>query len=177
MTANALQLIARFALPAVVVTLYYLLRCRSKVSPKAEVELSARIRMGRGCVVGSFSKVKDAGGALVLGDRVQIATNCFVASGSGGLSIGDDCLLGPGSMVIANNHRYERIDAPIAAQGLASRGIRIGRDVWIGAGAVVLDGSTIEDGVIVSPNSVVSGRVPKNAIVQGNPAKVIFTRR
>jgi len=172
-----LHVAARFLCPAALVTLWYLLRFRAVVSPKAEVEISPRIRIGRGSVVGSFSKIKDAGGALVLGRRVQVATSCFLASGSGGLEIGDDSMLGPGSMLIANNHRYERIDVPIAAQGLSSRGIRIGSDVWIGAGAVVLDGSTIESGAIVAPNSVVSGRVPKNAIVQGNPAKPIFTRR
>ncbi len=42
---------------------------------------------------------------------------------------------------------------------------------------MVLDGAQVGDGVIVAPNSVVSGRIPDNAIVQGNPAKVVFTRR
>ena len=41
----------------------------------------------------------------------------------------------------------------------------------------ILDGSEIGDGVIIAPNSVVSARIPDNAIVQGNPAKIIFTRR
>lgn len=173
----SVQLLVRLLVPGLLVTLFYLLRDRAKVSPKAEVELSPRIRFGRGSVVGSFSKVKDAGGPLSVGRGVEIATNCFLASGAGGLEIGDDCMLGPGSMLIANNHRYERLDVSIRAQGLSSRGIRIGNDVWIGAGAVVLDGSTIESGVIVAPNAVVSGRIPKNAIVQGNPAKLIFTRR
>jgi acetyltransferase-like isoleucine patch superfamily enzyme len=53
----------------------------------------------------------------------------------------------------------------------------VGNNVWIGAGAVILPGAEIADGVIVSPNSVVSGMVAANAIVQGNPAKTIFTRR
>jgi acetyltransferase-like isoleucine patch superfamily enzyme len=42
---------------------------------------------------------------------------------------------------------------------------------------VVLAGAEIGDDVIVSAGSVVSGRVPPRAIVLGNPAKVIFTRR
>jgi virginiamycin A acetyltransferase len=42
---------------------------------------------------------------------------------------------------------------------------------------VVLDGADIGDNVIVSAGSVVSGAVKPNAIVLGNPAKVIFTRR
>ena len=42
---------------------------------------------------------------------------------------------------------------------------------------MVLDGADIGDDVIVSAGSVVSGRIPPNTVVQGNPAKVIFTRR
>jgi virginiamycin A acetyltransferase len=55
--------------------------------------------------------------------------------------------------------------------------VRIGNDVWIGSGACVLDGARIGSGVIVAPNSVVSGTIPDQAVVQGNPARVIFTRR
>ena len=45
------------------------------------------------------------------------------------------------------------------------------------ATVVVLDGAAIGDGAIVAPNSVVSTRLPANTIAQGNPARVIFTRR
>jgi acetyltransferase-like isoleucine patch superfamily enzyme len=63
-------------------------------------------------------------------------------------------------------------------QGTESKGpIRIGNNVWIGVGSVILDNAEIGDGVIVTPNSVVSGRIPANAIVQGNPAKTVFIRR
>ena len=58
-----------------------------------------------------------------------------------------------------------------------SKPTRIGHRVWIGSNCVVLAGSEIGDNVIVSAGSVVSGRVPPNSIVLGNPAKVIFTRR
>jgi acetyltransferase-like isoleucine patch superfamily enzyme len=62
-------------------------------------------------------------------------------------------------------------------QGNISKGSRIGHRVWIGANSVVLGGADIGDNVIVSAGSVVSGSVKANAIVMGNPAKVIFTRR
>jgi acetyltransferase-like isoleucine patch superfamily enzyme len=58
-----------------------------------------------------------------------------------------------------------------------SKGTRIGNRVWIGSNSVVLGGAEIGDNVIVSAGSVVSGAVPPNTIVLGNPAKVIFTRR
>ena len=50
---------------------------------------------------------------------------------------------------------------------------------YLGADAFLLDRSVadIGPGTIVTPNSVVSSRLPENSIAQGNPAKVIFTRR
>ena len=45
------------------------------------------------------------------------------------------------------------------------------------AGCCLLDGAHIGSGAILAPNSVVSAPIPANAIAQGNPAKVIFTRR
>ena len=60
---------------------------------------------------------------------------------------------------------------------MLSKGVHIGRDVWLGTNVCVLDGVTIGSGAIVSPNSVVSMDLPERAIAQGNPAKVVFTRR
>ena len=44
-------------------------------------------------------------------------------------------------------------------------------------GAVILDNSQIEDGAIIAPNAVVSGRVPAMSVMSGNPAKLVFMRR
>src|SRR5690606_20491270 len=54
--------------------------------------------------------------------------------------------------------------------------IHIGNDVWIGAGAIVLDGASIGDGAIVAAGSVVTKPVPAYAIVAGVPAKLVRMR-
>ena len=86
-------------------------------------------------------------------------------------------MMGPFTSVIGNNYRYERLDVPISLQPKTSKGIKIGEGAWIGANTVILDGAKIGNGVIVTPNSVVSGRVKDNLVIQGNPAKPIFKRR
>ena len=86
-------------------------------------------------------------------------------------------MIGPSATIAANGYRYYDLDVPIRLQEQTSAGIRIGDNVWIASGCVVLDGAEIGSGTIVTPNTVVSGRVPENSVVQGNPAKVIFTRR
>jgi acetyltransferase-like isoleucine patch superfamily enzyme len=72
---------------------------------------------------------------------------------------------------------FDRLAVPLQEQGTVSKPTRIGHRVWIGSNSVVLAGAEIGDDVIVSAGSVVSGRVPSNTIVLGNPAKAIFTRR
>ncbi|MDW5286458.1 CatB-related O-acetyltransferase [Alteromonas macleodii] len=54
--------------------------------------------------------------------------------------------------------------------------LKIGNDVWIAAGAVVLRGVTIGDGAVVGANAVVTKNVPPYAVVAGNPAKIIKYR-
>ncbi len=147
------------------------------VSPKAEVELSPFLTIGRKTQISSFCKIKASDGPLAIGSNVSIGTCCFIASHKMGIEIGDYCLISPNVAIIGNDYKYDRLDVPICMQEQTSKGIKIGNNVWIGAGAVVLDGVTIGDNVIIAPNSVVSKKVPDNAIIQGNPAKVIFTRR
>lgn len=172
-----LSKIARRFLPAPLVTLVYWLKFGCLISPRAEVEFSPKITIGRRTQISSYTKIKAFDGPLTIGRDVSIGVGCFIGSGTAGTSIGDDCLISPNVMIMANNYRYDRLDVPIRSQGSTSRGVEVGDNVWIGAGVVVLDGSKIGAGVIVAPNSVVSGRVPPNTIVRGDPAKVVFERR
>jgi acetyltransferase-like isoleucine patch superfamily enzyme len=171
-------LVRRFLTPGILVTLRAWLKYGCMISPRAEVEITPNLRIGRNSVVGSFTKIKATDGPLAIGSGVEIATGCVITSHTGGVEIGDDCMIGPNVSIIGNNYRYDRLDVPMRLQEKVSpKGIRIGRDVWIGAGCVLLDGAHVGDGSIVTPNSVVSGPLPERSIAQGNPAKVIFTRR
>jgi acetyltransferase-like isoleucine patch superfamily enzyme len=80
-------------------------------------------------------------------------------------------------VLIASNYSYEKLDVPLEQQGQTSIGIRIGRNTWIGANSVILDGTVIGENSIVVAGSVVNRRFPANAIIQGNPAKLIIQRR
>lgn len=170
------RVLKRVLVPSFAVRLIYLVRYGAMISSRAEVNFSRAARWGRGCVVSAFTKIKIAG-PFVLGRRVHIAAGSFLAAESGGIEIGDDTMIGPNCAILSSNYRYDRLDLPLHAQGFTSQGVRIGRNVWIGANSVVLDGARIGNNVIVSAGSVVSGTIPDNAIVQGNPAVVVFRRR
>ena len=167
----------RFLMPAPVVSLLCLVRFKARVSPRAEVELSKGLVLHAGVQIASFCKVKASDGPVEIGPNTHIATGCFLAGIGRGLVIGSDVLIGPNCTVLSNDYIYDDISTPTRKQGLRSLGTRIASNVMLGAGTVVLDGADIGEGVIVAPNSVVSGRIPPNTVVRGNPARVVFQRR
>ena len=170
-------LLRRFLTPAPVVSLLAYLRYKAFVSLRAEVELSKLLTLGQKVRISSFCKVKASHGKLKIGDRTSVATGCFISAGENGTHVGSDCLIGPNCTIISGTYLYSRLDMTFEEQGHESKGTRIGNNVLLGAGTAVVDGAQIGSGVIIGANSVVSGRIPDNAVVQGNPAKVIFVRR
>lgn len=170
-------ILRRFLVPGWFVSLACAWRFRAQVSPKAEVELSSGLHLGHGVVVGSFTKIKAAGGTLNIGPHTRIATGCFLDAQAGGLDIGSGCLLGPHTVLVTSAYHFGQLGVPLEQQGSSSKGSRVGNNVFIGSNCVVLDGSEIGDDAIITPCSVVSGKIPPRVVAGGNPAKVIFERR
>jgi acetyltransferase-like isoleucine patch superfamily enzyme len=174
---KASTLLRRFLVPRIGVSLIFFIKSRAAVSPRAEVELSPKLRIGRKTNVSSFTKIKDAGGELHIGERCSIATGCFISSGAAGTHIGNDCLIGANCTIVSNTYGYDQLEVPFHEQGHYSKGTFIGNNVLVGSSCVIVDGAVIEDNVMIGAQSLVSGRIPMNSVAQGNPAKVLFTRR
>ncbi len=115
------------------------------------------------------------GRRLVLGDDVDLATGVLVTT-DGGVTIGDRTLVGYGTQILSRNHRIPPLPQPIFASGHEAGPVRIGTDVWIGAGCIVLPGVRIGDHAVVAAGSVVTKEVPPGAIVGGVPARIIRMR-
>jgi acetyltransferase-like isoleucine patch superfamily enzyme len=174
--ASTWTLIRRFLIPAPLVSLVGFVRWRARISSRAEVELSANLQLGRRTTVSSFSKIKTSEGVLRTGTACGFANGCFIATGAGGIELGNHVLCGPGVAIIAVNYRYAALDVPFSEQGTTSAGIRIGNNVWIGANCTILDGAVLGDNTIVVANSLVNRQFPPNVIIQGNPAKILMRR-
>jgi acetyltransferase-like isoleucine patch superfamily enzyme len=110
--------------------------------------------------------------AVWIGRGVYIGANCNIAH----CRIGDDTLLGSNVTILSGNrqHHFDRLDVPIRRQGGTHRTLSIGRDAWIGNGAIVLD--DVGDQAIVAAGAVVTRPVAERSIVGGNPARVIGSR-
>jgi acetyltransferase-like isoleucine patch superfamily enzyme len=65
---------------------------------------------------------------------------------------------------------------PVIEQERHSKGITLGENVWLGAGAKVMDGVHIADHVVVGAGAVVTEDLPAGAVAVGVPARVVRTR-
>ncbi|MFP1677278.1 acyltransferase [Alloalcanivorax sp. C16-2] len=114
-------------------------------------------------------------GPLTLGEHVSINHHATLEGGAAGIEIGDHTRIAAYATLYAFDHGLDA-GALVREQPVRSRGIRIGRDVWLGARAGVVDGVTIGDHAVVGMGTVVTRDVPPWTIVAGNPARPIGRR-
>ncbi len=108
------------------------------------------------------------------GKNIQVGKNVFINGGchfqdQGGITLGDDCLIGHNVVFATLNHFIE----PSERASLRPAPIVLGKNVWVGSSSTILQGVTIGDNAIIAAGSVVTKDVPANAIVGGVPARLI----
>ncbi len=131
--------------------------------------LAELIRMGRGCRIEAPFHCS-YGFNIELGDMVFLNVGCVVLD-SAPVTIGADSMLGPNVHIYCADHHRD-IDKRRAGIERALP-VRIGADVWIGGGAIILPGVSVGDGAIVAAGAVVSRDVAPGTRVAGVPARPI----
>lgn len=137
------------------------------IGSPSRVSLNDDVRIGEGCLFGS----ELADGELAVGRGVHFNENCRVDF-SGGVEIGEDCLISAEVILYSHDHGHDPRSQPA---GLPKR---IGRNVWIGARAIVMHSCrSIGDNAVIGAGAVVVKDVPAGAIVAGNPAEPVARLR
>ncbi len=129
-----------------------------------------RFWLGRRSVVESYCCINNAVGDVTIGDYTRIGIHCTLI---GPVCIGNHVNLAQGITVTALNHIFKDSSRRIDEQGVSTKPVVIGDDVWIGANAVILPGVTIGRHCVVAAGAVVTKDVPDHTLVGGVPAKVI----
>jgi len=151
------------------------------------------LRLGRGVVI-------DGPENVTLGDDVSLAGNVFLSAtgdqgrisigavthvdrgsvlyGQGGLEIGAGCAIAAHTVIYSQTNRFDLAPAgEILEQGTRYAPVKVGDDVWIGAGAVIIPGVTVGNHAVIAAGAVVTKDVPAWHVAGGVPAKVLKDRR
>ena len=135
------------------------------------------IFVGDNVIIGRNSVISCKDGDIHIGNNTNIAMNCFIQSACE-VTIGDNVLFAAYCYVIGGgDHKTDRTDIPILAQGQVVKGITIEDNCWLGAGVKVLDGVKIGRDSIIGAAAVVTKDIPEYSIAAGLPAAVRRDRR
>lgn len=122
------------------------------------------------CVTAPF--YCDYGYNIEIGENFYSNHNLVILDGAK-VEIGDNVFIAPNCCITTAGHP---INIDERNRGLEyAYPIKIGNNVWIGAGVNILPGVTIGDNVTIGAGSVVNKSIPANSIAVGNPCKVIKT--
>lgn len=134
------------------------------------------IVVGDYCVFHHGSLLATYGGHIRIADRVSL-NDYSILYGHGGLEVGEGTRIAAHTVIIPANHGIEP-DEPIWMQAMKTRGITIGKDVWIGTGVRVLDGSRIADGCVIAAAALILPTLETEelGIYGGVPARKISSR-
>lgn len=137
----------------------------SSIHPTALCEAT---EIGAGCCVDAFALIA---ADSVLGNNCTVAEHVVVAPD---VVLSDDVSARSGARVLSGARvgRGAVIGENVVLGGGGSPS-KIGPDVFVGANATVLPGTVVSRGAVIEPGSVVGDAVPANAIVRGNPARIV----
>jgi acetyltransferase-like isoleucine patch superfamily enzyme len=124
--------------------------------------------------------IKD-GATFWFPDKISIGKNTsinefVVINGAGNVEIGDNVLIGHRTTIASDSHGIDDINIEIYRQPKTKKPIKIGDNVFLGCNVTVLPGVTIGSGAVIGAGAVVTEDVSANAVVVGNPAKILRFR-
>jgi len=139
------------------------------------------IHVGQDTLVGphvSISAGMVPGQIMVTDPVVRIGDRCMIGRGSHivghfEIDIGDDVHTGPYVYITDQNHGYEDPDEAVHVQWPSDDPVRIGDGSWLGTGVVVLPGSRLGRNVVVGAGAVVRGTFPDHCVIAGVPARIV----
>ena len=137
--------------------------------------------IGNNVGIGAFSRLIVATSLNNIGEFITIGNNAGIGEfaylgGAGGLTIGEDCIIGQYFSCHPENHFFNDPCELIRLQGVSRKGITIGKNCWIGSKVTILDGVNVGDGCVIAAGAVVNKSFPPDSVIGGIPARLLKRR-
>jgi acetyltransferase-like isoleucine patch superfamily enzyme len=130
------------------------LRTEIKSIKNGKITIGKGLHTREGCSISSSA-------SLLIGDNVFFNRNCIIACRSD-IKIGNGCAFGPNVCVYDHDHRFGEEGMVSGEYNYGS--VIIGNNCWIGAGAIILKGTTIGNNCVIGAGAIVKGNVPDNSL-------------
>lgn len=134
------------------------------------------IVLENGVFLGRNTILSCKNGDIILKENVNIGFNCEVYS-LNKVEIGENTLIAAYTYIVGGGHSSEDTDMAFRDQEKHAAGIKIGKNVWLGAKSVIMDGCSVGDNSIIGAGAIVTKDIPEYSVAVGIPAKVVKDRR
>lgn len=145
------------------------------LGPDHTIAMQGRVEVADSCELNQGVELNPFGGSIRLARRVWLGPY-VVIYGQGSVEVGEQTLVSMHCTILSSNHGVPPLGKLIRETADELLPTKIGRDVWIGANAVILGGVTIGEGAVVAAGAVVNRDVEPGAVVAGVPARAIRAR-
>ena len=126
--------------------------------------------IGENCYIEPPFYTNFGGKHIHFGNKIYCNFGCTFVDDTH-IYVGDCTMFAPGVIVATASHP---ISPRLREKGLQyNKPVRIGKNCWIGAGAIILPGVSIGDNSIIGAGSVVTHDIPDNVVAVGNPCRVL----
>lgn len=128
---------------------------------------NGRIKIGKKTAIRPNTELAATQGSILIGNSCFINRNCMLVAHEK-IEIGDGTTIGPNVSIYDHDHD--------GSGGYRSKPIVIGKNVWIGAGCIILKGTRVEDNSVIAAGTIVTKNVPANATVYQTRTTIVIDR-
>lgn len=139
---------------------------------KEKIVFGNSSKLGAYSILSVTSHLSKYGKGFRRGENSAMGKFCHIGA-AGGVYIGNNVIMGAYVSFHSENHNFEDINKPIREQGVTSKGIILGNNIWVGVKVTFLDGARIGNNCVIAAGAIINKEFPDNCIIGGVPAKII----
>lgn len=147
-----------------------------KVVQRLNIQGKGKLILNEGCMMGVYPspnlyngeiylEARNSEAKIEIGKRVFINNNAVIIADKSSITIGDDTLIGPNFICFDSNFHPISPDKRLS-KDYRCKAVNIGRNVFIGANVMILQGVTIGNNSVVSAGAVITSDIPDNVVVR-----------